>query len=1062
MTSEQPRGGSPDSPHDSRWSIPTYSQQHPSDSSYHPGGESGDVTGSSTRREVVGTPSVAAAAVIPSQSPGSPLRIVASRAGQYKVVAVPLDSQVLGTASTSSSGSSSQAAAQWISKAEATPEMVSQWRSGRRQREEIKQRARGRQAEEQRKRKRVDASSSESDDDGVRPAAGLVNLERRPATKRVAADPADQPEIYVEIPYRSQQGRFTPYLSMTQSTAPDGSALSSHDNHDSDATNSDRGADMQPLRPIPPEAFAPYLDDDTGLELDAAGRPLARLPPAPWHPQQPAAATDRTKAISTQDHSSPVDQFSQSVSPGLDRAPRSPSPVYRADQVPRIGSWIVPRPPVRMRPLSVASPSRAAPATPRVGEDAASDLVILTQQLDSDEDLDFEEGEDRMQKLLGELERRKANARAAVLTQQSSSGIRTPPPASQPSGYLAQEEERPVADDDLPRESTPPAPADADVAALPASDGNPRRLPLPSQPIASQPPPPTALVDELNAAQQTPRRTQPEQQRHDIRAEEHPTPTAPFSQPLPHAHRVQAATSAAAHATSSLQPSDTSLSTSPSSSQGWSTLPRREICELVQRSSHIPAFLKDEVEKYVMRSKRAAQSQRSNTTALTNTSASQSQSQSQSQDDSETQEDGFLRTKKVWCFDLLRGPLIVGATGLGEGGLHEVVQRFTQSQQQQSGDSATGPVRSVVLVVDTKEGTFDVQEIEENLANILREDTRFGAWFDAAGRRFPDAPKAAPPQPPPPAEAVVEETGPTGSADEKDDEIARLRSEMSKLQAALDAADSETARLRLAASTHETDLEFLRDLYDKAASSSTEFRKQYEEAASRIALLESQLSEGLALHSRMASQRYETDGRRIADLERQLSHLREAEEEMRREQAEERRRKAEERRLELQRELGGLQQVDRMEAEEEGDAEDELRALQEEADLAAGAGGAGGDADGVDEGGARRSRRSRNPAAAAAPTATTPPPPAPVDAAADEGPRAGAGAETMPAIPNELARQIEQDVTDQLDHFLASDLSLPPLPSSSSLDQALAFSGLPEQGHEDGQGDSGSGFHTQA
>ncbi|KAN0065031.1 hypothetical protein ACQY0O_001507 [Thecaphora frezii] len=909
---------------DPRWHIPTHSQQHPSDTSYHP-----DDSALHASAESLGS---LESSSLPLGLASQPYRIVASRAGQYKVVAAP--------DSASTSTSTLPPSAQWIPKASATPEMVHSWRAARPQRDELRQQSR-RQAE--RKRKRSSASSSESEEDlqALQPGAS-----RRPTTKRTAkanvTDDAEH-EVYVDVPYASQQGRFVPYLSMTQPSHQGDPAASQgvgiagkeggergggYGGGDENGGRSGSAAplaspsqtsaaipssleapaqppqpaatehaagrtvELHPLRHLPPEAFVPYLDDDTGIEVDAAGRPRTDARAAD-HAIKDLDATDEDEPIPTQDRSSPVDQFSQSASPSMrGQRVRSPSPVYRPDQVPRIGSWIVPRPPMRQRsqPLHTTHAAAMADDDDRTDDDRPSGSdgtdddeglyegekpIALTQQLDSDEDVEFADGEDRLPKLLQELERRRANARA--IATQSIGGARTPPMASQPSASWTQQD--PMDADattaatqeaggarDEPRESTPPPRPAAAVEGGGMQQRSSERLPLPSQPIASQPPlpPPTDEPSQSadgasNTTEETqqghpsqPPPAQQQQQRESDQMLAPPTPTPSQSQHAPTTTAAAATAAAASDGTtsgapaSSLQPSDTSVSTL-SSSQGWCLLPRREICELVQRSSYVPTFLKDEVEKYVLRSKRAAASQRT---------ASSNSQPSQSQDDSETQEDGFLRTKKVWCFDLLRGRM-----GMWEGS--EGVKRITQQQQQQQGNASTtggwAGARTVVLLLDTEEVTFDVQEIEETLAGILREDTRFGAGFDANGQAW--AANLA-------GTGCVPAPAPTPApAPETAEELLTLRAKIAQLE-------TEHSRLTSALESTTADLTFVRSLYDTASSSATLLRTQSDAQAAEIRCLESKLAEGLETVKGLFRERCSWKDRRIGELEREVERRR--------------------------------------------------------------------------------------------------------------------------------------------------------------------------------------------
>lgn len=304
---------------------------------------------------------------------------------------------------------------------------------------------------------------------------------------------------------------------------------------------------------------------------------------------------------------------------------------------------------------------------------------------------------------------------------------------------------------------------------------------------------------------------------------------------------------------------------SSSSSLGWSTLPRPEVVELVHRSPHIPAFLKDEIERFLLRAHRSSSPSRSpqhgrGSRRLT----SQSQSQSQSgNDDSETQEDGFLRTKKLWCMDLL---LLPSSSSPSVAGLSEVVQRLTQLSQ--SSESARAGV-AVILLLDMVKATWDVHELDEALARVLREDRRYSVLYDGEGRRW-SAPAATAAAPASPAIAVEGEG----------DELETARSEIVQLQTRLDSAQSQIETLLSTTTTLERELtesrsqhDFIRDLYDRASLSATTAQTAASTAQSRITLLESQLSEGLALHRTMLDTAIDRWKTRIKKLEAERAFM---------------------------------------------------------------------------------------------------------------------------------------------------------------------------------------------
>ncbi|SPO23870.1 uncharacterized protein UTRI_03581_B [Ustilago trichophora] len=295
--------------------------------------------------------------------------------------------------------------------------------------------------------------------------------------------------------------------------------------------------------------------------------------------------------------------------------------------------------------------------------------------------------------------------------------------------------------------------------------------------------------------------------------------------------------------------SSVSHSASSASSVAWSTLPRPEIVELVHRSPHIPSFLKDEIERFIQRASRTSSSSSSTSAGKRGSPRRRSNSQSQSQqssggnDDSETQEDGFLRTKKLWCMDLLLfpSPSSSSQASLPRITSQVVQQRLTQSQLSQA-STTRGPV-AIILLLDTVEVTFDIHELEESLASVLRSDRRYSVQYDADGRKWNTGSQRTPT----PATAPA----PAPAADDLDAakaEITRLQKRLEASSAQIDALTTTNLSLQKDLSESQAQHDFVRSLYDRASASATSAQASASEALAKVALQEEQLSSGLALH----------------------------------------------------------------------------------------------------------------------------------------------------------------------------------------------------------------------
>lgn len=475
---------------------------------------------------------------------------------------------------------------------------------------------------------------------------------------------------------------------------------------DSQATESEQeDSRFRPLPSMSTDAFVPYLDDTTGMDLDATtSGPVLTLPREP---------------------SSPVESFSPSFH--TQAAPVVPE---REENMARVGNWVLP-----------VSSDHIRPDPP---DYLSAEVLAQMPFLDEMDDEDFV-----------------YSSQQHLLARPSQPSPPQPPPTLPP-----------------PRESTP---TEA-VQLVPASPELPPVIP--SARVRSPSPPLHRIVS--------------------------PEPTQPIE--------------------SSLQPT---ADTQSNSSFGWSTLPKREVIELMHQSPHIPDFLKDEIERFVLRGRRVASSQTTSQRNSRHRSPVQSQSQSQSlgasNDDSETQEDNFLRTKRIWYMDLL-----VASSGTQPSNAHAQAWRMMQSQT-----SSPSQMKDVGLLLYAHEGTFSVQEIEENFASVLRGDTRYSVWYDCHHRRWNTrADVGAPPE---------AEADPAARQLQLEDKVEQLQKECEAAVQQKAAAQKEVVELR---EQHD----FVRSLYDTASAAATAAQLEAAEATAQVVLLKSQLRDGLQLHKDMTLQ----------------------------------------------------------------------------------------------------------------------------------------------------------------------------------------------------------------
>ncbi len=157
----------------------------------------------------------------------------------------------------------------------------------------------------------------------------------------------------------------------------------------------------------------------------------------------------------------------------------------------------------------------------------------------------------------------------------------------------------------------------------------------------------------------------------------------------------------------------------------------------------------------------------------------------------------------------------------------ELVQRLTQ-QTQRSSQSTRGGV-AVILMLDTHECTFDVHELDESLAAVLRADRRYSVQFDAQGRRW--------------------NTTTVGVEDESEARSSALEQRLEALLQEVEALGEEKRVVERERDEVRGQHDFVRGLYDRASAAAASAQSALGEAEARVGLLERQLTQGLKVHS---------------------------------------------------------------------------------------------------------------------------------------------------------------------------------------------------------------------
>lgn len=199
---------------------------------------------------------------------------------------------------------------------------------------------------------------------------------------------------------------------------------------------------------------------------------------------------------------------------------------------------------------------------------------------------------------------------------------------------------------------------------------------------------------------------------------------------------------------------------------------------------------------------------------------------------------------------------------LGE--LGERVGKLTQQSQSQG----RGGV-AVILLLDTVGGTFDVHELEESLAGLLRADRRYSVLFDCNGRKWNSSSSSSFSSSQLHNIPIPALVGGVGDLESANAQIILLESKLEAANKELESLTSNNKTLQKQRSEAEAQHDFLRTLYDRASASSTSAQASAVAAEARIVQLEAQLSQGLALHSAALQDAIERWKIKMISIERQ-------------------------------------------------------------------------------------------------------------------------------------------------------------------------------------------------
>ncbi|CEH19197.1 hypothetical protein CBOM_05861 [Ceraceosorus bombacis] len=278
---------------------------------------------------------------------------------------------------------------------------------------------------------------------------------------------------------------------------------------------------------------------------------------------------------------------------------------------------------------------------------------------------------------------------------------------------------------------------------------------------------------------------------------------------------------------------------------------RRSIVRLVEQSPYVPAFLKGEVQRFLLKHDQSE----AQASVSTQHRGATHQSLSQTQEEA-----GFLPTKKEWLFELERGDARTP---------YLVLALFTDHQQQQD------------MQADQPGLDYELSTLDEESVRQVYSDPDYDPWLDKNGhlfvvRGFP-APVACAG-----AGTDIESFGsanlanrqPTSQSLSIEDVKSTpawldLQTQNENLYASLQSAKNDHDKMShlLESAEHQRqeareEVAFIRTLYDRASEAAAESANDLRHAENRVRQLESQLADGLnAFRTAARSQRLDLEGR---------------------------------------------------------------------------------------------------------------------------------------------------------------------------------------------------------
>jgi hypothetical protein len=260
-----------------------------------------------------------------------------------------------------------------------------------------------------------------------------------------------------------------------------------------------------------------------------------------------------------------------------------------------------------------------------------------------------------------------------------------------------------------------------------------------------------------------------------------------------------------------------------------------------QASPLVPDFLKEEIERCINKADQGTQSQ-------------------SSKSDSDTQEDGYLKTKLLWVFELLR----ISSEGAILAGRH--LESAVQADE-----------KTLVLRIFSDASTFGVQIVDREPLMLSRYELRSNPWFDKHGHLF---------------RVIYQmQSGQKGSSSESSSsssiltqghseqmlllqkEVEALLEEKERLLHAKDEADKKCqSALSSSQMTQETN-DFLKEQYNLASSMAATSVKEVEALKEEVEDLKRKLTEGMNTIRSFNQTRIETLQIKLKTTESQLNLL---------------------------------------------------------------------------------------------------------------------------------------------------------------------------------------------